>query len=610
MQLEQDIPPSCRLRVFLHGPLELWKREASGAWKLVEKDAWGKGRAARSVFKRLLVSPGRRLSRSAIQDDIWPDVENFELADKNTYNAINQIRRVIGSTLVRTIEATYEIADQSLVWTDSDACEALLKEAENRGYTSIQALPLLERALGYLERGELLEGESGAWVYGLRKKNEDLLSQCRLWLAESYEAQDKPFQAALQYRALLQTVPPNEYALQRWMIMLYRQGKIQEAVKCFRDVKGFVEGQGFTLSLAVEQFAAKLEEQSLQGPALHLPSGREYANTRHSLTLPIWANIDILSSTPITTIMPSEQLSALEEPLHISKETLHLFSTLTESCRHLSEGNELRIAEQALWAYLPKIELFIRLSSEHQKMAANIASQGYLLAASLVGHHNDLLRRLRYSKQALYYGKLAGDLNLQVVAMRQIAISFDCMDRPDMVLEVSQQTLPYLKNVSSLLQACIYAGISGAYAELGQEQDARRFIELAYEHFPEQPESEPSYLHTICRYSTLIFFDGLNQLDLGQPHEAEKILARIDGLQPKMQLPERVRIELLNYQIKVFLALKKKEQASAYLEEAANASFSIGSERHFQESFALYRQMQKIWKHEPQVEQLADLFVR
>ncbi len=92
--------------------------------------------------------------------------------------------------------------------------------------------------------------------------------------------------------------------------------------------------------------------------------------------------------------------------------------------------------------------------------------------------------------------------------MRQIAIRFDCIDRPDNVLEISQQTLPLIKNVSPLLQACIYAGISGAYAELGSEQEARRYMGLAYEHFPDHPASEPGYLHTICRYSTLVFLMG------------------------------------------------------------------------------------------------------
>jgi tetratricopeptide (TPR) repeat protein len=140
---------------------------------------------------------------------------------------------------------------------------------------------------------------------------------------------------------------------------------------------------------------------------------------------------------------------------------------------------------------------------------------------------------LRCSQQALHYAKVADDLNLQVVAMRQIAISFDCIDRPDKVLEMSQQALPLIKHVSPLLQSCIYAGISGAYAELGSEQEARRYMGLAYEYFPDHPEGEPGYLHTICRYSTLVFFDGLNQLELGYPDEAEKFLRVLMGYNRK-----------------------------------------------------------------------------
>ncbi len=480
MHLEQGLSLSCRYRIYLHGPLEVWKREVSGTWKLVEKEAWGKGRVARSVFKRLLAAPGRRLSRGAVQDDLWPDTENFELADKNVYNAINQIRQVIGKTLVRTMETSYEIADQSLIWIDVDACEQLLKEAENLGYASSHALPLLEQTLSYLERGELLEGEDGTWVYGLRKKSEELLRQCRLWLAESYEAQGKLLQAGLQYRALLQTVPPDEDALQRWMAMLLRQGRQQEVLKHYQDIKSVVEAQGCTLSPAIEKQITILAECSDNPPA---PFGMLFGS-RHFLELPLWTGSNVLSSLSALPNNPLEQLSALGEPLYINKETLHLFTTLTDLCRNLSEGNELRIAEQVLWTYLPKVEVVARLSAECQNIAANIASQGYLLAASLIGHRNDLLGRLRYSEQALRYGELAGDLNLQTVAMRQIAISFDCMDRPDKVIEMSRQTFSHLKDVSPLLQACIYSGVSGAYAELGQEQESRHFMDLAYEHFP------------------------------------------------------------------------------------------------------------------------------
>ncbi|EFH80275.1 helix-turn-helix transcriptional regulator [Ktedonobacter racemifer] len=294
----------------------------------------------------------------------------------------------------------------------------------------------------------------------------------------------------------------------------------------------------------------------------------------------------------------------------MTPETLEQLASLTVHCQHLSEGNELGTAEQVLWSYLPRVEDVVKFSFDSQQRAAEIASQGYLLAASLAGHRSNLWERKYRSEQALLYGKLAGNISLQMVALRQLAITFDCLQRPDLVLHISEQTFSHFRDVSPLLRACIYAGVSGAYAQLGQQQDALRFMERAYEHFPTNVDSEPYYLHTICRYSTLVFFDGLNYLEMNQPRKAEEILGSIDGLHPKIQIPERVRIELLKYQVEVFLALNSMEQACVYLEAAAKASLVIGSQRHFQESFHLFLQMQQKWKMEPQIQQLADLFLR
>ncbi|MGH2478774.1 MAG: hypothetical protein ACRDHW_03860, partial [Ktedonobacteraceae bacterium] len=424
------------------------------------------------------------------------------------------------------------------------------------------------------------------------------------WLAMAYERQGKMWQAGEQYRSLCQVMPPDEEALLHWVAMLSRQSGQQESLKRYQNVKELWETQGFSLSSAFEEQVSNLQQHAL--PAISQLSG-----VKHSSGLPLWTGSDALSSLSAQPYGALEHVLTLgePEPLHISKETLPLFATLMDVCRRLSEGNELRIAEQVLWTFLPKIELLAQLVSEHQKQAAHIASQGNLLAASLVGHKNDLLGRLRYSKRALHYGESAGDLNLQIVAIRQIAISFDYMDCPDKVIEVSQQTFPKLKAASPLLQACIYASVSGAYAEMRQEEEMQRFMDLAYEHFPDYPEREPDYLHTVCRYSTLIQFDGLNSLSFGEPRKAETILARIDGLHPTLQLPERVRIEVLNYQIAVFIALNSLEQACSYLEAATRAARSLGSERHFREEFSLFRQMQKIWHREPRVQNLADLFL-
>ena len=598
MQLEQDIPASVQVRVYILGPLEVSKRDQAGTWKPVPKDKWKNSKPARSTLKRLLVQPGRRLSREQLADDVWSESN----AEPDVYSAISLVRAVIGKPLVKLWASAYEIAGQALIWTDFAACEALLKEAENWGHASIHALPFLEQALTLLERGELLEGEYGTWCYAFRKRAEDMLRQTRLWLAESHEAQGKLWQAGEQYRAMILRDPSDGEALQCWLEMLFRHGKRQEALKCFQDMKDFVEAQGFPLSPEIEQFVRQIDH------AYRSKSSMASGMIHRSPDLLVWIDPNILPSMSSASL-PSANSLFLREPAFINKETLHLFADLTDGCRNLSEGSELQVAEQILWSYLPKIELFMQRASEHREIAASIASQGYLLAASLVGHRNDLFKRLQYSKQALHYGKIAGDLNLQIVAMRQMAISFDCMDCPDKVLEIYERSIPFLEKVSPLLRSCIYADISGAHASLNHEQEAFRFLGIAYEHFPEQPEREPAYLRTICRYASLTFWDGLNHLLLGKAKDAESSFAKIGGVQPQIQSPERNRVEVLNYQVEMFTTLGNMEQACFYLEIAVKAAVTIGSIRRFQQEFALFQSMKSKWPRETQVQQLADLFV-
>ena len=607
-------------KLFLFGRFRIERRDPQGHYHPLPPDIWDR-QSPRRVLTYLLLAPGRHSLKDPLLDALCPDDE-LDRAQAVLSQALSLIRHVLvdeqGCPLLLPRKATPQkllvLAGREQIWCDWDEFEDMLMQAQAAEQQGKEALPWWEQAYALCREEFLLEELYHDWCREVRERAEGDQRLCLLHLAACYQQQGRSVDAERILRAWLSAHALDQDVLCRLMEVLANQGRIQEALAWYQRTCEVLQGEGAEVTEHTRETVRLLQTR----PSSHhhdkfgsisLPI-QETRITQHSLTLPIWTDTDLISSLPLAAPIPSEQLLALGEPLYISKETLQLFSTLTETCRHLSEGNELRIAEQVLWAYLPKIEFLARLPSEHQEEAAAIASQGYLLAASLVGHRNDLLKRLRYSKQALHYGEVASDLNLQLVALRQTAISFDNMDHPDKVLEVSQQALPYLERVSPLLQACIYAGISGAYAELGQKQDALTFIELAYEHFPEHPDNEPRYLHTICRYSTLVFFDGLNRLDLGEPHEAEKILAQIDGLQPKLQLPERVRIELLNYQVKVFLALKEKEKASAYLEEAAKASFAIGSERHFQEAFALYRQMQKIWVRDPQVQQLADLFIR
>ncbi len=204
------------IRVRLLGPLEVSRLGLDGNWKVVEKTAWGKGTPARSVFKRLLTVPGRRLSRGDIQDQLWPGI-GMQLAEDYLYLAANTIRRAIGKDLLRTVTGMYELAGQEQIWLDLDASAALLPRAENLGHSSLEASLLLEEASSYLTRGQCLEGEEGTWRHEVCVHVNDMRRQCGLWLAEHYEAAAKFWQASQQYRALAYTLPPDEEALLSWI---------------------------------------------------------------------------------------------------------------------------------------------------------------------------------------------------------------------------------------------------------------------------------------------------------------------------------------------------------------------------------------------------------
>ncbi|HLJ32804.1 MAG TPA: hypothetical protein VKU38_04095, partial [Ktedonobacteraceae bacterium] len=303
-----------------------------------------------------------------------------------------------------------------------------------------------------------------------------------------------------------------------------------------------------------------------------------------------------------------EQLSERIASLNTDEETLDYFEKLTESCRHLSEGSEFKLAERILWTYLPGIEAIAKLSFQNHARVASIVSQSYLLAASLAGQHNNLMKRLQFSENALLYGKVANDRNLQIAAMKQLATTLDLQGHTNEVLQAYQQTIPFLNEISPLLQSLIYSGISGTYAQLKQRQEAIRYLALAYESFPADPEKDLSFSFANGSYCALIFCDGLTHLDFHEPHKAEQIFAQIDGLHPKIQIAKKVRIDLLNCQVATYIELNEMEQACIYLEEAANVAIIIGSERRFQESFTLLQQMQKVWPHELRIKQLEALF--
>ena len=611
MQLEQDIPSSCRLRVYVHGPLEIWKRDASSTWHLVEKEAWGKGRPARSVFKRLLVAPGRRLSRSAIQDDLWPELEDFEQADKTVYNAINQIRRITGKDLLRTIETSDELAGQSLIWEDRDACEALLKEAENLGYTSFEALPLLEQALAYLERGELLEGETGTWVHGLRKKSEDMLKQCRFWLAQAYEEQGKLWQAGEQYRTLCTTMPPDEEALQHWMALLFRQGKQQEALQYYQEIKRMAEAEGFTLSFTLEQVLPSLSSMAFSPQEAYQSIIKGEINSLGNQDIHVMLRRQVLQQI-LGVISLSQVLSF--SPLVFAKPDFSIDDFLYQceenvlACWRLMKGSEITVVQSVLCTWLPPLEHIIRQSSIYRQRSASLAVQGYIIAGLVAVLRKDYEGAEWCCKQAIEYSEFTEDPNLKVAALKHLATKYNSAKYHLKTLHTYQEALVSVEQTSPLLQSRIYLGLALAYAQCGKKSEAFQYWDLTQKTFPDKPEDDPSFLYADCGRSSLNHYSGLMYLAFGQADKAYQIFDEVVQIQQKVAIPERTIIEIVNCKAEAAIMRKNLDLTCAHLQEGVQGAIRLRSEKRLHDSLILYRQARTIWPRERSLLELEELF--
>ncbi|WP_161982369.1 bacterial transcriptional activator domain-containing protein [Dictyobacter alpinus] len=548
----------------------------------------------------------------------------------------------------------YQLAEASQLWLDTDAQAWNVEQAARMERFGDDAQPFWERAYALGKRGSFLPDDRYVdWAVQRRKEVEGYYRQTIHALARLYVARYGTAGASeslLVLRTYWQQYPKDEDALRLLMQVLSQQERYQEAVEYYDQLCDFLQEDDDQPDERTKDIAEYCRTKQIQYGSVafsergkqsqqhilafpfplavqdtleisHVLDGAFPLNTsRRAMLQQIVGWVGATAFSPQSSVnmnvscsfSPSTSATVKRHSLQkISTETLNDFSQLTETCRSLSEGNELKTAERVLWSYLPQVETLAQVQSPYQKIAAAITSQVYVLAASLVGHHSDLQSRQSCSERAIWYAECAQDVELHVAALRQLAVTFDYLALPKNVLQTYQRALPHLKHVSPRLQACIYSALSGVYAQLQHEEEAHQFMGLAYEKYPEDKQNEPGYLRTInASYHTLILWDGLNHLELGQPLKAHNILQQIPTMGPTEQIPERIRVEFLNYQARALMAVGDLEQACAYIETAVEASTAIGSRKRFQESFAVFQQMKDVWPTEMRIHELRDLFLQ
>jgi DNA-binding SARP family transcriptional activator len=252
------------VRIWLLGNFSVERKTDEGTWEEVEKSVW-EGSYARILLKRLACALDRRATRSALIDDLWSE-KSFRLAEKYLNNAASKLRQSLDKDIVQPLGSRalggYQLREQAFVWTDLEAWDISLEEAERLRLAGADALALLEQAEQYIQRGKLLEGEGGQWCLPMRTRHETAVRHCRLLLAQEYEARQKFLPARDQYERLLELDPLDEDTLCRLLSLLQQQGMSRDLRTRYEQAKLRFEEEGFPLSEATQALAKQLLQAS------------------------------------------------------------------------------------------------------------------------------------------------------------------------------------------------------------------------------------------------------------------------------------------------------------------------------------------------------------
>jgi tetratricopeptide (TPR) repeat protein len=344
----------------------------------------------------------------------------------------------------------------------------------------------------------------GVWATLRRAKTCSNTAGCGL--AESYETQGKLWQAGEQYRAMILTNPSEEEALQRWLGMLTRHGKRQEALKCCQDMKDFMQAQGFPLPPEIEQAATSPNGQPYR--ALLVPPQMVQSRIDSNQT----KDMDFIRRRFLETSMHAAEVAPLLPLVNFfDNDILERFSQALLKPLHLDETTfqYLEICTKQLWynrqsAVFSSRDLYHPVNAHLQRMIALL--EGSLLPTerkhlcSLLSQTAQLLGELSldmghyeqgkaFHQAALAAAQEAEDHYLTVISWGRISLAYIYAKAyPDALIAIQTARLLAGKHATPMIQGWLAAIEAEVQAHLSQAGLCLQALEQA-EGFDDQPTS-------------------------------------------------------------------------------------------------------------------------
>nr|BBH92242.1 hypothetical protein KTA_04410 [Thermogemmatispora argillosa] len=547
-------------RVWLCGPLCLERRQAA-TYEPLPLSAWGGSAYPRQLLKALLCCPRRQAHRERLLAWLWPDAAPDQAASA-LHTATTKLRKVLqppgASSLLESLSEGhgYRLPGQALLWVDAEEALQLLQQAEacQRTGDPLAVERLLEEAVRYWQRGTFLEGEEGDWVLARRATHERACYRARWWLSEIYEQQGRWPEAEAVLTELWEEDPTDGEVVARLVTVLLRQGRRQEARRCYRDWRHLLARTGDSL----DEQSAQAIERVLHAAGLTesqpSPSPRPASPLPGFLSGPNQGILD-MKTLHWSTATDRQRRQLLQTTL----EGLGLLALPGIGSTSLFEEHVHSLSEelfQVLDSMLQKVwSLFY-----YHMASTNLQPivQGLLQAGQLLLHqaHSDLLRQRAsafLSGVCLLTGRIALDQTGASLAVHayQEALSYarDAVSSPleslviariggDLHEQHPQMALSLLSEARHLyssksaqldqkLQAWIALHEAEAYARLQQKQRCLTALDQA-ENLDLHEASDPFW--TAVNPALLWGFKGACLLTLGEPALAAEALERAKQL--------------------------------------------------------------------------------
>jgi DNA-binding SARP family transcriptional activator len=488
------------------------------------------------------------------------------------------------------------------------------QEVETHLWESVQVL-----WRQYVERGE--DGETEAvrilQTYWLQHvTNEDALCTLLELLAkQGYYGQAEEYYAQLCAALALEGKEPNHRTQQTMAYLRSLQyHRKQVIITSERDKKnnapvptrasfsssmteGILEATSIAEGNVMDQLRRELMKQGVQLAAL----APLFLSTMSENLLNSSKQEGV--SSLLDSAVEEQLVTAATQPTALNEESIQAFQDIISVCWKFCDFGNILLAEQLLLTFLPQVQQL----AESSKEAARLVAEGLRLQSVLSTHQLKLTDKITQCLQSVKYARLASEPNTLASSLHELTAAFRYTHRLDALLPVFQEALSFSEQVLPSIRAGIYAGAAAAFAQRNRQKEADFYIHLAYE---TAAEETPHILAAVDhRYAHLAEYEGLMYLEIGRPQKAFETFERFTNALSGNTLPERNRLEMLNYQGQAALRLGDVQAYAHCLEKGIEGALVIQSKKRLNEALTLFAQeMPQQWRHEVCIKQVVERF--